>query len=289
MGEIRRSSIGNQATEQGEFDKGADVYGMNVSTLPQSRPDPIDVDVEPMGNDLVITPRETSSALSRSLGELEEGAMDLMAAQLLEEPEPPAQTGLAIRQINGIEVQATNNRAMEISRRSPREALVWYGMHQDYYGAMAGDRILVRKDILENEYSCKACHGRGYDDAATCTLCHGEQVERNNDGSSSPCRACQVLGYEREKAWASGRKPCDKCRGTGWRGGIIIPEVAQAESITGIIVSVGPDVKLWKIGDRVVHSKYAGHTLTVSKTDSFVMMRESEVLMILKERSDNGN
>jgi co-chaperonin GroES (HSP10) len=50
------------------------------------------------------------------------------------------------------------------------------------------------------------------------------------------------------------------------------------------VVSVGPECRLLKLGDRVIHSKFAGHELTVSKTDSYVMMGEKEVLSILKAR-----
>jgi len=65
---------------------------------------------------------------------------------------------------------------------------------------------------------------------------------------------------------------------------VVIPEQAQQEAITGIVVSVGPDCKLLKIGDRVVHSKYAGHTLRLGENDVIVTMRECEVLKILRQR-----
>jgi co-chaperonin GroES (HSP10) len=64
----------------------------------------------------------------------------------------------------------------------------------------------------------------------------------------------------------------------------VIPEVAERKPITGIVVSVGPECRLYKLGDRVIHSRFAGHEMTVAKNESFVMMRECEVLSILKQR-----
>ena len=58
--------------------------------------------------------------------------------------------------------------------------------------------------------------------------------------------------------------------------GLVIQEDAQKEAITGVVVSVGPYCQTWKIGDRLMFSRFAGHTLEVSKTESFIMMRESE-------------
>ena len=64
----------------------------------------------------------------------------------------------------------------------------------------------------------------------------------------------------------------------------MIPEVAERKPITGIVVSVGPECRLARIGDRIIHSRFAGHELTVAKSESFVMMRETEALSILKAR-----
>ena len=49
-----------------------------------------------------------------------------------------------------------------------------------------------------------------------------------------------------------------------------------------MVVSIGPDTKLLKLGDRVLHSKYAGHTLEM-KNETYTYMREHEVISLLRE------
>lgn len=278
MPELTRSVLGNKADELGAVDSGADAEGINQSVLPSGRGEPVEVSVSQSKDGLVLTPVHETEAFRRALGEIEEGPMDQLMAALVEEPEEPA---LVRRVLNGVEVEAASLRISEIGSRGPRERLVWYGSHPEYMQAMAGDRILVRKDVLELEDACKACRGRGYDESAVCDVCHGAQ---HGDDPSVPCGACVVLGYDIEQKWSCGRTPCAKCYGTGWRGGVVIPQVAERKPITGIVVSVGPECKLYRIGDRVIHSRFAGHEMTVAKNETFVMMREHEVLSILRQR-----
>lgn len=275
--ELTREQLGNQADEQGAFEGGVDPAGINRTPVPEGRRATLEVDAERTEDGMALNPK---SEMARALLTLKEGPTSITSAQLLEEPD---EYGLEVRQINGVEVEATAERAMEISRRSPREMLVWYGMHQEYFGAVLGDRVIVRRDVLESEYSCKACSGRGYEEDAVCRTCGGMQ-EISRGESMAPCPDCAVLGYAKEAQWSSGRVPCSVCRGSGWRGGIIIPSVSQAKPITGIVVSLGPECRVLKLGDRVIHSKYAGHELEVSKSEAFTFMRESEVIGILRQR-----
>jgi co-chaperonin GroES (HSP10) len=279
MGELRRSDLGNTATELGAVDSGAEMESINQSRMPSAGGDPIEADVVLVSDGYRVTPKGDHHPGKFSI---EEGPREIMKANLFDEPDV---TGLALRRVNGVEVVARESRVGELARRAPRESLVWYGSHPDYYQAMLGDRILVRKDVLELEDACKTCHGRGYDEESPCLNCGGSQkVTIDIEGNQMPCPRCIVLGYDREQRWSCGRNPCKSCRGSGWRSGIVIPEVAESKPITGVVVSVGPECRLLKLGDRVIHSKFAGHELTVSKTDSYVMMRESEVLSILKAR-----
>ncbi len=277
---MTRSVIGNKADELGAVDSGADAEGINVSVIPGGRDEPIEVEVSREADGVALTPVRETAAFRRALGEIEEGPVDLMMAALVEEPE----YGLVRRKVNGVEVEAGESRLSEISGRSPRESLVWYGSHPEYMQAMAGDRILVRKDVLELEDACRACHGRGYDESAVCEHCGGTARVLLSDHESVSCHVCIVLGYDIEQKWSCGRQACERCYGTGWRGGVVIPQVAERKPITGIVVSVGPECRLYKLGDRVIHSRFAGHELTVAKNESYVMMRESEVLAILRQR-----
>lgn len=283
MPELKRSEVGNSASELGALDAGVDVGGLGESAMPSGRDAEIEVTVERVEDGVALTPVKESETFRRALGEIEEGPMDVLMATLVEEPEEP---GLVRRSVNGVLVEAREDRLGEISHRTPREGLVWYGSHPEYMQAMAGDRILVRKDVLELEDACKACHGRGYDEGAVCDMCNGVQLLRPSEDSDQTisCGACDVLGYDRERRWSCGRKPCGSCRGSGWRHGIVIPQVAERKPITGIIVSLGPECRLYKLGDRIIHSRFAGHELTVAKNESYTMMRESEVLSILRQR-----
>lgn len=278
MAELKRSEVGNQATEQGAFEGGADPASINVSEVPNYRPE-VEVDVQYVEDGIVLTPKSNIGRFHQGLGELQEGPQDIMNAQLLDEPD---EFGLEIRRVNGVEIEAHPRRFNEIDRRSPREALVWFGYSPDGLSAVLGDRVDILRDVLESAYSCKMCHGKGHS-AAMCGNCRGTKYEEVQ-GAALPCRACIVLGFGMEIKRSSGHRKCDACAATGWRGGIVIPEQAQQEAITGIVVSVGPECRLLKIGDRVVHSKYAGHTLKMSEDNVIVTMRESEVLKILRQR-----
>jgi len=280
MPELKRSDLGNKANELGALDSGVDIEGINESRMPTGRIEPLEVNVERVEDGLSLVPSKQSGAFSRALGEIEEGPIDLMLAQLSEEPD---ELGLVRKNVNGVIVEAREDRLAEIGRRGPREMLVWYRSHPEYMQAMAGDRILVRKDVLELEDACRQCHGRGYLEDSVCIHCDGTQSLRVSDDSTVPCGECQALGYDREKWWATGHQLCTACRATGWRAGIVIPEVAERKPITGIVVSVGPECKLYKLGDRVIHSRFAGHDMNVAKNETFVMMREHEVLSILRQ------
>jgi co-chaperonin GroES (HSP10) len=281
MPELQRSELGNKADELGALDRGADIEGLNQSGMPSGRVEPLEVDVKRVEDGLSLVPVRQAGEFARALGAIEEGPLDLMMAQLAEEPD---EVGLVRKNVNGVIVEAREDRLAEIVRRGPREMLVWYGSHPEYMQAMAGDRILVRKDVLELEDACRSCHGRGYAEDSVCECCNGTQRVSAGGDESVPCGACQALGYDREQWWATGHTPCPVCRATGWRSGIVIPEVAERKPITGIVVSVGPECRLYKLGDRVIHSRFAGHEMTVAKNESFVMMRECEVLSILKQR-----
>src|SRR5262249_47811095 len=138
-----------------------------------------------------------------------------------------------------------------------RGQLVYYAIRPHTAAAMFGDRILVKRDTMESAYSCRHCRGKGHTEEI-CPTCKGETQE-NIGGALHPCRSCQVLGYDRENMVPRGFVKCEPCLGSGWAGGIVKPEVAQSAPVCGIVVSVGPDCVNLQLGDRVLHSRYAGH------------------------------
>jgi len=74
------------------------------------------------------------------------------------------------------------------------------------------------------------------------------------------------------------------------KGGIIIPDTAKEKPQEGEVMAVGPgrisdEGKLvemsLKKGDRILFGKYSGTEVSVSG-DEFLIMRESDVLAVLK-------
>lgn len=261
---------GNRAEETAEFENGADFTAINMSAGPLSV-EPIEAQVEVSGRDLTIIPTRITPSMARGVGELRESAKDILAAQLFEDPE--SMTPYTQEKIE--------------KAKSSRGSLIFYAIRPNVGAACAGDRVLIKRDTLESTYSCTYCHGKGHSEEI-CPTCKGEAVEKTN-GIASPCRSCKVLGYDREEPYCSGRTPCEYCRASGWKGGIVIPDAAKSEPFLGIIVSVGPQTKDSCIGDRVIFSKYAGHTHTTPEGDSFTIMHEHEWLMLLKDLNRNGN
>jgi hypothetical protein len=260
--------LGNRATEQGQHEQGKDFEGINVSTLPAAGPI-LDVEVRSNGNDLELRTKRPKTV--RSL-ELKHSDTDIMAAQLLDDP---TVTSFTVPNVGSVET--TPGRLQKaLSRNQNREQLIWFGIDSANMSAALGDRIIVRRDTLESEYVCRACKGKGHTDEV-CGLCDGKQQK---DGVA--CRNCVVLGFEAETQHPSGFVRCTDCRGVGWKNAVIIPEVAQGKPVTGVVVSIGPQTALLKLGDRVLHSKYAGHTLEM-KAETYTFMREGEVISLLRD------
>jgi hypothetical protein len=156
---------------------------------------------------------------------------------------------------------------------------VWFGIDSNNLSAALGDRIIVRRDVLESEYACRTCHGKGHSDQI-CPLCDGKAFKHGVN--CHECLAMSFPGDTNAERQPSGFKQCPDCRGFGWRNGIVIPEIAQGIPVTGTVVSIGPETKLCKLGDRVLHSAFAGHTLKM-KRETYTYMREAEVISLLRD------
>jgi co-chaperonin GroES (HSP10) len=266
--------IGNRATEIGEFEQGADFSGVNSSGLPVSGPI-LDVEIAQDAGNIQLFQKTYESNRRRTL-ELTESKNDLLGAQLLEDPE---MTSFTVPNVGVVEASPSRMQKA-IARNANREQLVWFGIDSQNMSAALGDRIIVRRDALESEYVCRACKGKGHTEEV-CKHCGGKQNDSNPMGAQ-PCKSCRVLGYGGETPHPSGFQVCVECRGSGWKNGIIIPEVAQGKPVTGVVVSLGPACSLLKLGDRVLHSKYAGHTLEM-KAETYTFMREFEVISLLRD------
>lgn len=75
------------------------------------------------------------------------------------------------------------------------------------------------------------------------------------------------------------------------KGGIVLPDTAKEKPQEGEVVAVGKgkvtdDGKLQamevKKGDRVLYGKYSGSEITTKKGEELLIMREEDVLAIVK-------
>lgn len=249
-------TIGNRATEQGEAESGADYAVVNQGG-PENPSPLLEVEVKenPLGTFLI--PVNGSAVVHKQASSVHFTDQDLAMAQITSD--------------EGV-IVASKDRLARVSKREAREALVWYKTPAGFSAAY-GDRILVRRDTLEDSYSCSSCKGSGKSEAV-CPMCNG---------LGNTCAHCLVLGYRMSTKYSSGKKPCEPCRGSGWAGGIVIPDQNQSVPIAGIVVSIGPDCKMTKLGDRVMFSMFAGHTWSHRGGETTVMMREHEILNLLTE------
>ena len=75
------------------------------------------------------------------------------------------------------------------------------------------------------------------------------------------------------------------------KGGIVIPDTAKEKPQEGKIVAVGkgkvldsgsiqaPEVK---VGDKVLYGKYSGNEITTKDGEELLIMREEDILAIIK-------
>jgi chaperonin GroES len=75
------------------------------------------------------------------------------------------------------------------------------------------------------------------------------------------------------------------------KGGILIPDTAKEKPQEGKIVAVGkgkvlengtvqaPEVK---VGDKVLYGKYSGNEITTKEGEELLIMREEDILAIIK-------
>jgi len=78
---------------------------------------------------------------------------------------------------------------------------------------------------------------------------------------------------------------------TKTKGGIVLPDTAKEKPQEGKVMAVGKgrlldsgQVKALevKVGDRVLYGKYSGNEITTKDGDELLIMREEDVLAIVK-------
>lgn len=268
-------ALGNKATEMGQFEKGADFTAVNQGEI-VPRPEEVPVRITEVPEGIAIVPERN---LTKGDLRLREDHTAITKAQIFDDPfMERGGSPEAIEQavVEGIAKLV----AIEMQRRSPqRDKMVFYQVTPDEQMAAFGERIIVMQDSQESAYSCRTCKGKGHT-KEYCALCGGKPMDE-----TTACKNCRVLGFGREIWYPSGHNKCGDCQGSGWRGGIVIPDEHQKMPITGIVVSVGPMCVNLRVGDRVVHSRYAGQTLTSPDGSKYTTMNESEVTNLLRRVS----
>lgn len=72
---------------------------------------------------------------------------------------------------------------------------------------------------------------------------------------------------------------CIECGGKG--GLLVVAEVSQRRPSTGRVVSTGDKVKYFHVGDNVLYSNFAGHSMDLERAGLPVVLRilhETEIL-----------
>ncbi len=75
------------------------------------------------------------------------------------------------------------------------------------------------------------------------------------------------------------------------KGGIVLPDTAKEKPQEGKVVAVGKGKVLdsgnvqpleVKVGDKVLYGKYSGNEITTKEGDELLIMREEDILAIIK-------
>ncbi|MCM8801189.1 MAG: co-chaperone GroES [Candidatus Omnitrophica bacterium] len=75
------------------------------------------------------------------------------------------------------------------------------------------------------------------------------------------------------------------------KGGILLPDTAKEKPQEGEVIAVGKGKVLddgrvcaleVKVGDRVLYSKYAGNEITTKDGEELLIVREEDILAIIK-------
>jgi co-chaperonin GroES (HSP10) len=127
----------------------------------------------------------------------------------------------------------------------PPPESIWFEVGEVGFAA-SGDRLVIEEDQFKSGYECKTCEGSG---KVPSTVVGGKM------------------------------KTCPDCDGKG--GLLIVAEVSQRRPTTGIVRSAGEQCKVYKVGDGVLFSNFAGFAIDLDRMGKKVCIRilhETEVL-----------
>jgi len=154
-------------------------------------------------------------------------------------------------------------------------------MFQPIYG---GDgRVLLKIDEFRSKFACTACNGKGHT-GVKCGRCNGTKM--SFDGvANSRCTACTVGTSDGQKTY--GYQLCEQCKGR--QGTIIIPDVSQKNSDSGVVLAVSAvGINILKPGMKVLVATYTGIPFRFMDIDLKVLV-EKDVLGILKQLKETAD
>lgn len=148
-----------------------------------------------------------------------------------------------------------------------------------------GDNIIVLLDNYKSGYECTTCGGTGFLIKRERCICDPD-VEDSELGAPRGTRnrfgaVCELCGGEYKGKRRETKLSCGACHGQGSK--LFIPEVAQSQPTTGIILSVGPEVNRKGIEKniRVVATPYSGTFLPMLNGAQIKVYRQHEPLIRL--------
>lgn len=178
-----------------------------------------------------------------------------------------------------------------------------------------GSNLIIKEDKFRTGYECKTCDGEGTT-GNKCKICNGERIletfinvtrpvpytedelsswpewkrekltiERTEeirifDANPVPsitkqaaCSACMRRDAHGNMI-PTGMELCLACNGSG--AFLFVPEESMRRPTSGVIVSLGPDVKTLQKGDRILYSNFTGHAINFKQNVVFRIMHEHE-------------
>ncbi len=64
-------------------------------------------------------------------------------------------------------------------------------------------------------------------------------------------------------------------------GGIFIPQTAQEKTQIAVVEAIGDEIKTVKVGDKILHDKYAGTTFK-QDGEEYLILNIKDVLAVIK-------
>ena len=138
------------------------------------------------------------------------------------------------------------------------------------------DKVIVLMDKFKTGFECTKCEGECYLNEP-CDFCKTSPgLEGKGTENERPCRMCCPPNLMQSGGQKPGYKVCPQCKGKG--GTIIAPETSKMKVSSGVVTSCGPDVKNFKVGDRVLHGFWAGTEISMKQKSVLRIMGEQEIM-----------